>query len=197
MEKTYYTFLLSFMLFCGTANGQIELINLKIGECKQGISIEDYDLFPKFINTSETDSSVTFSVQNFSNCIGIYNPRIEIYGRIINLRYDDFQLDSISSINGKKEITRLQTDCICCYETEWTIGGTSNMNDYIFVIQGQLIQNQKERFLNNHLSYYKKDGKRLINAIDKYNRKQGRHENGLEEEEFIRFYRNDSIVYEL
>ena len=185
------------MLYCGAVNGQIELINLKIGECKQGIRMEDYELFPKFTSTSETDSTVTFSVQNISNCIGIFNPRIEIYGRIINIRYDDFQLDSKSPISGKKEIVRLQTDCICCYETEWTISGTSNMNDYIFLIQGLLIQNQKRKLLRKYFSYYKIDDKRLINVIDNNNRKQGRHENELDEEDFIRFYRDDSIIQEL
>lgn len=83
-------------------NGQIKLLKCSFGACNHGYSDEEYKSCPKFTKVDFIDPTLTLELKNFSNCVGIYNPKVVVYGPIINLRFDEFKLDSINTFNEKK-----------------------------------------------------------------------------------------------
>ena len=169
-------------------NGQIKLLKCSFGACNHGYSDEEYKSCPKFTKVDFIDPTLTLELKNFSNCVGIYNPKVVVYGPIINLRFDEFKLDSINTFNEKKEPTSISAECFCCFETKWDLQGIDTTKNYIFLVQGNFIQNQDLSLLDSYLFAYELEGKRLINVIDKNKNKQGQHEINREGKRELEFY---------
>jgi hypothetical protein len=150
--KSFKKFILLILLINIGLNcfAQIQLLNIEYNECDK--NIDPYQFKPIYKQLWLNDSTLQIKTRATSNCIGIYNPRINQHGPLVSLEFDEYKLDTISN-----KVERIAADCNCVYCVIWVLGGIKKDSDFIVILNDQISINQDLKTLDRLLKSYKID----------------------------------------
>ena len=166
--------LILLITFTYSIKGQIQLLNVKPSECDHSCETKKRIYEQEWLNDSILQIRTTAS----ANCIGVHNPRLKIYGPLLSLEFDEFEIDTtVNEITHKRD-KYLVADCNCIYEIVWEIIGLHKKDNFILLLNEQLESDYKKNKLDELLSSYQIETNNssyafLRNAIDKSGLKQG------------------------
>ena len=182
--------LIQFILLFFTCNlsAQIQLLKTDSIKCLY----EDYGFKPLFEQNWINDTTLQIKTTAQTNCIGVYNPRVKLRGPLLNLEFDNFQIDTTMSPITHKIGDHMVANCVCVYQIIWQIKGIKKNEKHIVLLNGQISRNYKKSLLDRLLrDYYIENDKKyfyLRNAIDKKGQKQGYHLNRIDKRTEIELY---------
>lgn len=181
-----YFIAICFIFYSYCSYGQIRLENIHVSKCEDEA---------QFLSSSPTynlvwinDSILQIQTRIISNCVGVYKPRIEKYGSILNLNFDDVRIDSINPFTNKKEPTLISYDCICSFKIEWDIFGIKDDSACVYLMRGQVFKNYDTKLLDDFFDSYTIDQGSLGNVVDKNQNRQWRYQTKNGDSYDVKFY---------
>ena len=160
--------LILILTFTYNLKGQIQLLNVKPSECDHSCEFNKRIYDQTWLNDSILQIRTTAS----ANCIGVHNPRLKMYGPILELEFDEFMIDStVNPKTGKKDFM-VAYDCICVFQITWDIKGLNKKDEYILLLNGRHSSDFKGNEVNELLRNYQIINRNLnydslTNRIDK------------------------------
>lgn len=173
MNKKITVLILLLTLTFGV-KGQIQLLNVKTSECDHSC-----DLTKRIYEQIwQNDSILQIKTTASANCIGVHNPRLRMYGPILSLEFDEFQIDTAINEITYKRGEHIVAECICVYQIVWEIKGLKTKDRYILLLNGQLESAYKKKYIDDLLGNYQIETNSstyafLRNAFDKNGLRQG------------------------
>lgn len=138
--------------------GQIQLLNIDVSECDKTVDLIDFK--PIYKQVWINDSVLQIQTKTVSNCVGVYRPKINQFGPLIYLSYNDFADD----LSYEK--------CICIFCITWNILNLKHSDTFV-LLNGEMSSDYDKKKLENLVTNYEIIDRRLINVVDKNGLRQG------------------------